>query len=143
MTRFIKIKGAIKLYTYDWDSWELIIKITPEDVELFCMELNLLWFGKAEAVIIESLETGEKVTLTAPETLDEARVCMKKDDYRIEFSDRDIQAILSYLLEYYRDSFAPVSHMHIEVNDDTLGEDGDITIVATRSAEQLAKKSDD
>ncbi len=143
MTRLTKIKGAIKLNTYDSDSWEIIIKITPEDVELFCMELNLLWFGKADSVIVESSETGEKVTLTAPETLDEARVSMIKDDYRIEFSNRDIQAILSYLLEYYRDSFAPVSHMHIEVDDDTLGEDGDITIVATRSAEQFAKESDD
>lgn len=141
MTRFIKIKGAIKLFTDE--PWELIIKITPEDVELFCMELNLLWFGKTEAVIIESLDTDEKVTLTAPETLDDTRVSMIKDDYKIEFSDSDIQAILSYLLEYYRDSFAPVSHMHIEVDDDTLGEDGDITIVATRSAEQFVKESVD
>lgn len=137
MKRFIKIRGEINLTIYDSNAWDLTIKITPEDIVPFFIELNLLLYKRAEAVIVESSETGEKVNLLASDILVDSKVSMMKDDYKIEFSHRDIQEILEYLLEYYRDSFTTASRMHILVKDELLGKLGAVTIEATKTAGHL------
>ncbi|MEN2774193.1 hypothetical protein ABCY62_03890 [Acetivibrio clariflavus] len=61
--------------------------------------------------------------------------------YKLELNNNDFGVVSMFLLKYYQDSYAPVSHIHIGLaKDDSIKGNGELTILASASAEPISGK---
>ena len=139
MKRYIEINADISFDKYNSGSWELNINILPKDVVTFFMEIQLLEFNHADCITIKSLTTIKSVNLIVSDLNNESSIDIVNDKFKVIFSHGDIGYISSFLLQYYRDSYAPVSHVHIDItNNGKIGTDGTLTISAIASAPPIS-----
>jgi len=138
MRRYITIKGDIIFKEYTSGAWELIIEITPEDIVPFYMELQLLASKLSESFTVSSLNSSIGVSITFMGDNKESRIKLINKKYKLELNNNDFEVILMFILGYYRDSCAPVSHIHIDLAKDKFIEgNGELTILASVSANTI------
>lgn len=138
MKRFINIFGKIQIKRYNPNSWSLDIEITNEDIVPFFMELQLLDYKRADTVTIMASNTSECIVIKVPEKSVAASIELIDKKYQVKLSQREIGAISAYILEYYRDSYAPVSHIDIELSHSgKLGKDATLIIRTNNAAEPM------
>ncbi|MDT8716236.1 hypothetical protein IAI10_06170 [Clostridium sp. 19966] len=139
MKRYIETNGRIRLTGFESDDWEVLIRIEKEDLITFFMELQLLEFNHAECFTTKSLVTGKNINFMLVDMDEETRVELINDRIKVKLSHNDIGYISSFLLEYYRDSYAPASHIHIDVdNNSNIGKSGTITIEVSEYAPPMS-----
>ncbi len=137
--RLIEIEGKIEFERYDSENWELILNIKRKDVVVLCMEMQLLEYERSQNLTIKSKNSPNTVTFKMLEGDGRAEAREDKKNFKVSLSRRQVMAMLAYILEYYRDSYASASHMHLEVSEKSpLGRSGDITIVAEKSAKPMS-----
>jgi len=141
MKRYITIKGDIIFKEYNSESWELIIVIYPEDVVPFYMELQLRASELSESFTVSSLNSSLGAIITFKGDGEESRIKLVNKKYKLELNNNDFGVVSMFLLKYYQDSYAPVSHIHIGLaKDDSIKGNGELTILASASAEPISGK---
>ena len=134
MKRYITIMGDIIFKEYTSGNWELIVEIYPEDIVPFYMELQLLAFNLSESFTVTSLNSSISVNITFIRDTKESRIRFEKIKYMLELSNNDFDVISMFILQYYRDSCAPVSHIHLDIaKDESIKGKGELTILASAS----------
>jgi hypothetical protein len=139
--RFIEISDNIELGRYDANNWELLLNIKYTDIAPLCMEMHLLEYKQSQVLTVKSKSTSKIIIFSLSDDLNEKRINIDKTDdkFKVELTFNGLQYIISYLLEYYRDSYAAASHIHLEVSEKSpLGRNGDLTIVAEKSANPMS-----
>lgn len=137
--RYTSITGEMLLKSYESKSWELIIEINPEDIVSFYMELQLLKSELCETVTIKSSSTFCDVNISMSDVGNDSIIKVIDKSYKVRLSNNSVDVILAFILKYYKDFCAPVSHFHIELSDNKiLGVDGSLTIIASNSAEPIS-----
>lgn len=139
MKRYIEINGEISFIIFESGGWEINVNIEPDDVIAFFMELQLIEFYHSNSITIKSLKTGRNIIIGLQNEDNEINVELINDKFRIKLTHDDIGYISSYLLQYYRDSSASVSHIQFDVlNNSNIGTDGMFIISATVSLPPLS-----
>lgn len=140
--RFIEIKGGIYFKTYNSNDWELTLQIKHKDLAAFLLEMLLLEYRHVQELTVQSNASSKKIALTVSENIQvkETHVDKLKDKFKVSLSFNDLQYIASFLLKYYRDTVAPVDHIHIDV-DKSIGLEsaGTVTISVENSAEPISE----
>lgn len=138
MKRYIEINGDIVLNRYN-SEWEFIIEITPKDIVKCFFEIQLLLFKHIESIKLKSLKTNNEVYIENNKADNESKITVVDNSYKVKLTNNDLEVISSYILKYYRDSYAPVNHIHIDLaNNNVLGENGSLTVVASVAAEPIS-----
>lgn len=63
MKRFVNFKGTIEKIIYDSTAHSIDVSITPEDVVIFYMELQLIIFEHAESLTIKPANKHNEIKL--------------------------------------------------------------------------------
>lgn len=135
MKRFITIKGDIIFKKHSSKSWELIVKIKPEDVVPFYMELQLLASKLSSTLTVSPLNSAMSIKIMLMCESVESRISFKNKKYELELNYNDFEAISMFILKYYQNTYAPVSHLHINLDkDDDIKGNGELVILASTSA---------
>ena len=142
MKRFINLKGLILVESFDSNSWSLVIEVTPQDIMPLFMDIQLLEFEQVDSLTISPVEVGNSVMLRLAENGDKSTIDQSNGKYQVQLTHRDIGTISSYLLKYYRDSYAPVDHLDIEISY-KIKPDNDVTLMikASNVAEPLSEEA--
>jgi hypothetical protein len=138
MKRFIEIKGQINFLEI-LSEWELILKITSKDIVPFILELQLLKYNHSKNLKIKS-ENDLFLNFNIDENIKQGKMNITENKYQIILSMNEIDFISSYLLLYYKNKVASVSHIHIEINNLDSGLIGDFTIIVADSEEPISGK---
>ena len=139
MKRFIEIEGDIVFDRVNQETWELMLNVTSKDLTLLLMEMQLLEYNRSQILTIKSKKSPLAVTLKISADNGESVINLVNNKFKIDLLRRDLRAITAFLLEYYRDTYAPVDHMHIDVAKcSNPGSDGTLTIIAEDSAEPMS-----
>ncbi len=139
LNRFIKIHGNIEFERYDSNNWEIMIRINRKDLVLVLMELYLLEYKHSQILTVKSYKSSLTLSICVFGDLEEIYVNSINNKYEIRLTQNGLQYIISFLLKYYRDSYAPVDHTHLSIsNKSPLGRSGDLTIIAEDSAKPMS-----
>lgn len=139
MKRFTEINGNINFESFASSEWELSLKITQEDIIPLFMEIQLLEYKQAEALIIKSKRTTTMLSISLEENALQTTINKNGEKFQVDLSMKDLEMISSFALIYYRDTFAPVSHIHLDVaSNPKLGKGGAFTIIASDSIEPMS-----
>lgn len=134
MKRYIEIKGNILFKEYTSESWELIVELYPEDIVPFYMELQLLSSNLSESFSMRSSNSSISVNITFLKDTKESRIRPENKKYKLELNNNDFDVISMFMLQFYRDSCAPVSHIHLNLaKDESTKGNGELTIFASAS----------
>jgi len=134
MKRYIEIKGNILFKEYTSESWELIVELYPEDIVPFYMELQLLSSNLSESFSMRSSNSSISVNITFLKDTKESRIRPENKKYKLELNNNDFDVISMFMLQFYRDSCAPVSHIHLNLaKDESIKGNGELTIFASAS----------
>ncbi len=138
MNRFIEIQGELVFKRYDLNSWEIIVDVLPVDLIGLILELQLIDYNHLDSIIINSLKTKLNISISKCTDDKHSQIQLLNSRYHIRLAKNHIEAILSYLLQYFRDAFAPVSHMHIDIYNSNIDGVGTFTIKASVFAEPMS-----
>ena len=109
LRRTIRIGDKVVERRHTGRAWDLSISVGRMDLHDVLLGLLLLHFGKIDSLAVEA---DKKVIIGLGRDLS----CVSRDtnSYRVVLSKSDLEAVLSFLLEYERDGRAPVNHIDIE-----------------------------
>lgn len=113
MKRHLSWRQAIETKQYNRDEWSIHLSVDSGDVSILCCELSLLLFEKAKSLSLTT-ESGQKVVLRVA-TEHSRVVAPNARSFSIELNPQDLENTVSYLLSWYRDGIAEVSHIDIDL----------------------------
>ena len=139
MKRYLKIKGETRYNQYDSESWSLDIEIQLEDLVSVLLELQLLEFGHTESCTLNSKDNTITVAFSHVKEKNQSIIERNGPRFQVGLTKNDIEFISSYLLQYYRDSLAPVDHVDIEVEGlNELARNGTLVIKTSNAIEPMS-----
>ncbi len=139
--RFIEIENDIKFRRYNTDTWELLLKINAKDVTKLLLEMHLLEYKRAQILNVKSKTTSRIVVFSVLDNPNEKMSIVDEinDKFTVKLSFNNLQYITSFLLQYYRDSYAPADHIHLDVSKKSpIGKSGDLIIEAENAAKPMS-----
>ncbi|BFT72471.1 hypothetical protein [Paenibacillus sp. P36] len=114
--------------------WSIIINLNPEEVTSLILELQLLVYARCNTLSLTSHQelSDIKLELNLNKNDDEKYSCVYAKDSinRVFLSLNELEYLLCFLLEYYRDGSTVVDHIDINLVDylHIMGSDGTLTI---------------
>lgn len=113
----------------------MIVKIKPEDVVPFYMELQLLASKLSSTLTVSTLNSTMSIKIMLMRESVESRISFRNKKYELELNNNDFEAISMFILKYYQNTYAPVSYLHINLDkDDDIKGNGELVILASTSA---------
>ena len=136
MKRHLQLRRCFSTQRFDARSWAIRVQIESTEVAQLCCELMLLLFEKAEKLSL-LFEQNHKLTLAV--TSEQSRTTGgNQNTIPVNLSRRDLELLLGFLLTWYRDGVAEVSHIDIElISDNASGKDCTLVVEANSSRPPL------
>lgn len=110
--RSIKILGAIKIFN-NAKELDINLEVNYEDVIKLSMELQLLEYELSDEIKIKSQKSSEFLFIKMCSINKYSEYIIDNKNIKLVFSLNELQSISSFLLQYFKNNIAPVSHMHI------------------------------
>lgn len=126
------------------ESGRVRIESNKEHVEELCLSLTLLMFDLVNTIQLfdptVSLETRLEIRKANIEQMFSSLLWRTEQRPVLHLSSRDIRVVLTFLLQYYRDSYGNVDHVDLSV--DVVGGSRDridVTIAVSESAPPVSE----
>lgn len=140
MKRVLKLLSGILLNRYNEESWSISFEISYNELPPLILELKMVQDTLTESVILCSTKSVESINILLS-IKGESEITQEGGRFNIILSEKDIGVVTSYLLQYYRDYCAPVSHVDIELaHQESLGKDATLVIKATAVNEPMTEE---
>ena len=132
MRRHFRLQHPVVVESIDPRHWCLRLRVEQVELAAFCCELMLLHFEMVERLSLLG-DRARKLTLAChAEHRSAAEV--ESEAVRLTFCRRDLEAVLGFLLAWYRDGTSSVSHLDINLaSDDSAGIDRTLLVEAGQS----------
>ncbi|MGH2768661.1 MAG: hypothetical protein ACRDIF_06880 [Actinomycetota bacterium] len=130
MRRRIELRSPFKVTVYDYRTSWLEVDVDREELVELLLELTLLLYERSERLRMASRSTSNKVVLTARFNAIPGRDLSEVSAgfQSIALMRNDLEFFVAFLLEYYRDGFAPVDHIDIDLRGE---DDSDLGLIVT------------
>ena len=140
MKRTLTLTNNLILRKYSQKSWSICFEITYDDISALILEFQMIVYRLTQSVILLSPKGEDSVNILLNEK-EESEITKDSSKLNILLSQKDIEFVISYLLQYYRDYCAPVSHIDIElVHKGLLGQDATLVIKASDVIEPMTEE---
>lgn len=139
MKRYINISGSISIKRFTKESWSLCMEVKQNDIVPLFMEIQLLDFNKTDYVTIKSDKSKECIVLSISDDDNESIIDYNGLKYSVKITRNEMGAIAAFILQYFRDLYAPVDHLDIETkHNGNLGSDSTFVIIADEFAQPIS-----
>jgi hypothetical protein len=105
---------------YD-EGWSLNIHISTENLQIWCLSLQLLCDKLIDSIIFPI----QKTTKIMEFVIENYSCCEEKSNgkgFKVSLDSRDCDFIRHFFLRYYRDGIAEVDHIDIESHGKNMGD---------------------
>jgi hypothetical protein len=139
MTKHLKLPLRLELVRY---SGQTVLNIQFESKALsgWCLALCLLKEGLTAALVISEEGAKGKLELELMSEAKERRThaSFEAETARLRITSNDLDYLLHFFLKYYRDGFAEVDHLDLEVVAANERQDASVTFKVPESAQPLS-----
>lgn len=116
MRRHFQLQHPVVVESIDPRHWCLQLRVEQVELAAFCCELMLLQFGMVERLSLLGDRPRKLTVVCHAEHRSVAEV--ESEAVRLTLCRRDLEAVLGFLLAWYRDGTSSVSHLDIELAPD-------------------------
>ncbi|MGL4460997.1 MAG: hypothetical protein ACRDD1_19610 [Planctomycetia bacterium] len=112
MRRHLQLRQAISTIRFDSRSWAIELPVASSEVQVLVCEISLLLFARTKQL---AFLFGKKQGLSLALSEGGSTVSGSEDNALVALSRNALESVLCYLLAWYRDGVAEVTHVDIEV----------------------------
>jgi hypothetical protein len=112
MNRRLELRQSLETCRFDATNWAAELTVRSSEVTSLICELTLLIFGKSNQLTLSSASSDTVLAVSKENSSVEVRDTRR---FLVSMSRNDLEFIVSYLLAWYRDGFAEVNHIDLEL----------------------------
>ena len=113
MNRRLELRQSLETCRFDATNWAAELTVRSSEVTSLICELTLLIFGKSNQLTLSSASSDTVLAVSKEKSSVEVRDTRR---FLMSMSRNDLEFIVSYLLAWYRDGFAEVDHIDLELS---------------------------
>jgi hypothetical protein len=113
MNRRLELRQSLETCRFDATNWAAELTVRSSEVTSLICELTLLIFGKSNQLTLSSASSDTVLAVSKENSSVEVRDTRR---FLVSMSRNDLEFIVSYLLAWYRDGFAEVNHIDLELS---------------------------
>lgn len=113
MNRRLELRQSLETCRFDATNWAAELTVRSSEVTSLICELTLLIFGKSNQLTLSSASSDTVLAVSKEYSSVEVRDTRR---FLVSMSRNDLEFIVSYLLAWYRDGFAEVNHIDLELS---------------------------
>ena len=113
MNRRLELRQSLETCRFDAINWAVELTVRSSEVTSLICELTLLIFGKSNQLTLSSASSDTVLAVSKEKS--SVEVCDTRR-FLVSMSRNDLEFIVCYLLAWYRDGFAEVDHIDLELS---------------------------
>jgi hypothetical protein len=115
MKKRIPIRGTIGAESFSDEAGAILLTIDQADIVPLCLNLLLLDYALVEVLELHQETSRTSLALSRAANATLLRSAFNGTNLAIEIRQNDLQSIVSFLLQFYRDGYWEVNHVDIEL----------------------------
>ena len=114
MNRRLELRQSLEICRFDATNWAVELKVRSLEVTSLICELTLLIFGRSHQLTL-SFAGSDTIVLGVTAEKSSVEVCGIRR-LLVSMNRNDLEFIMCYLITWYRDGFAEVDHIDLELS---------------------------